>query len=435
MRAALALALVGALAGVSLLGTPASAQTAPATGCVAGVPCPTPAPAPPAPPTSTTVPTGTTAPTSTVAPGSGGGGGILGCLGSLVGLGSGCSNPLSALNPITWIDDVITAAVRPVFEAWGAVVFVTPDLIGNNAVRTMWITLLALSDACLVIVVLIAAHRVTWGNLVAQSKAKHGLERIVVGAAGAHLNLLILAPLAATANALAIVLLQVGGDNLQVRVETLMPLVVSATTNPLMVLFGAAVMVTAILVVFWSLVRWVVFAMVTALGGPAHYALALDQEQMTRAWWRCELILLFVPVLQVVCYDLAIWLFFSPESILPGGSSFLSAMGLLVLMWCLYHIPKVALRHAAAPLMQAYDAAKGKLKLAVGLAAIGIGAATGVGLGGIGARGFSAAGLMRSLVGRAGRRRAAERRRTRRPPPPPPTRREPPIHVKSERIS
>ena len=430
MRALTALVLTVALAGVGLLASPASAQTAPSTGCVAEVPCPTPAPAPPpAPPTSTSLPAGTSAPTSRAAPG--GGGGILGCLGSFVGLGSGCSNPLSALNPITWIDNVITAAVRPVFEAWGAVVFVTPDLIGNNAVRTMWITLLALSDACLVIVVLIAAHRVTWGNLVAQSKAKHGLERIVVGAAGAHLNLLILAPLAAIANALTIVLLKVGGDNLQVRFETLLPMVVSATTNPLMVLFGAAVMVTAILVVFWSLVRWVVFAMVTVLGGPANYALALDQEQMTRAWWRCELILLFVPVLQVVCYDLAIWLFFSPESILPGGSSFLSAMGLLVLMWCLYHIPKVALRHAAAPLMAAADAAKGKLKLAVGLAAIGIGAATGVGLG-VGVRGFSAAGLMRSLVGRAGRGR---RRRPRRPPPRPTDRREAPIHVESERIS
>jgi hypothetical protein len=135
-----------------------------------------------------------------------------------------------------------------------------------------------------------------------------------------------------------------------------------------------------------------------------------------------------------VCYDLAIWLFFSPESILPSGSSFLSAMGLLVLMWCLYHIPKVALRHAAAPLMAAGDAAKGKLKLAVGLAAIGIGAATGVGFG-VGAGGFSAAGLMRSLVGRAGRRRAAERRRPHRPPPRPTEPREPPIHVKAERIS
>lgn len=327
----------------------------------------------------------------------------------------------------------MTAAVRPVFEAWGLVVFVTPDLIANNAVRTMWITLLALSDACLVIVVLVAAHRVTWGNLVGQSKAKHGLERIVVGAAGAHLNLLILAPLAAVANALTIVLLKVGGDNLQVRVESFLPMLVGATTNPLMVLFGAAVMVSAILVVFWSLVRWVIFAMVTALGGPANYALALDQEQMTRAWWRCELILLSVPVVQVVCYDLAIWLFFSPESILPSGSSFLSAMGLLVLMWCLYHIPKVALRYAAAPLMAAGDAAKGKLKLAVGLAAIGIGAATGVGLG-VGGGGFSAAGLMRSLVGRAGRRRAAERRIPRRPPPRPAERREPPSHVESERI-
>jgi hypothetical protein len=349
------------------------------------------------------------APTSTAASSGGaGGGGILGSLGSL----------FSGLNPLSWIDDMVTAALRPVFEAWGAVVFQTPDLIGNHAVRTMWFTLLAISDACLVFVVLIAAHRVTWGNLVAQSRAKHTIERIFVGAAGAHLNLLILAPLAALSNAATVALLKVGGDNLQVRVTSLIPIVVQGgPPNPLLVLLVAAVVVTAILVVFWSLVRWVVFALVTALGAPANYALALDQEALTRAWWRCELILLLVPMVQVICYDLAIWLFFGVHSILPSGSDLISAMGVLVLMWCLYHIPKVALRSAAAPLMAAGDAAKGKVKLALGLAALGVGAATGVSLG-VGARGLSAAGLVRSLVGRAGRRQAAQRRASPRRPGP-----------------
>ena len=100
--------------------------------------------------------------------------------------------------------------MRPVFEAWGAVVFITPDLIANKAVRDMWLTLLAISDACLILIVLYRAHKVTWGNLVGQTKAKHGLERLVVGAVGAHLNLLILAPLAAITNILTLVLLKVG---------------------------------------------------------------------------------------------------------------------------------------------------------------------------------------------------------------------------------
>jgi hypothetical protein len=169
--------------------------------------------------------------------------------------------------------------------------------------------------------------------------------------------------------------------------------------------------------------------------------MAVDQEQLTRAWWRCELILLFVPVLQVICYDLAIWLFFGLNTILPGSSELISGMGILVLMWCLYHIPKVALRTAAGPLMAAADAAKGKFKLALGLAALGVGAATGVSLG-IGARGFSVHGLMRSFVGRAGRRRAAQRRaqasRNARPGQRGSGGQEPklpPVHVKAERIS
>ena len=169
--------------------------------------------------------------------------------------------------------------------------------------------------------------------------------------------------------------------------------------------------------------------------------MAVDQEQLTRAWWRCELILLFVPVLQVICYDLAIWLFFGLNTILPGSSELISAMGILVLMWCLYHIPKVALRTAAGPLMAAADAAKGKFKLALGLAALGVGAATGVSLG-IGA------GLQRPrpdafLRGACGRRRAAQRRaqqasRNARPGQPGSGGQEPklpPVHVKAERIS
>jgi hypothetical protein len=428
MRALIALATAVCCAALTV--APASAAAAGPGTC--SVPCPassavtTPAPTPTA-----AVPQlePTPAPATSTATSGGGGGGILGRI-------------LGGLDPISWINGVVSAAVRPVFEAWGAVVFQTPDLIDNTSVRDMWLVLLAISDACLVLMVLYRAHKVTWGNLVAQTNAKHGLERIFVGAAGAHLNLLILAPLAAIANALTAVLLQVGGANLQVRVEMLIPIVVQGVsgTNPLMTLFTVAIVITAILVVFWSLVRWIVFALVTALGAPANYALALDQEQLTRAWWRCEVILLFVPVLQVVCYDLSIWLFFGINTILPNSSALISAMGVLVLMWCLYHVPKVALRSAAAPLMAAADAAKGKVKLALGLAALGVGAATGISLG-VGARGLSAHGLMRSLVGRAGRRRAAERRsrqqrRRRRQrgiggqEP-----REPPLHVDSERVS
>lgn len=431
--ALVALCMVGLVGAPAHGQLPAGATCAPPPGCApatllaATTPSPTstvdvPRPAPQAPPT-----------TSTASPGNGGagGGGILGFLGSIG----------SAIDPLTWLNSVVTAMVRPVFEAWGAVVFLTPNLIDNTSVRDMWLTLLALSDACLVLVVLYRAHKVTWGNLVAQTRAKHGLERLFVGAVGAHLSLVILAPLALIANALTVVLLQVGGDNLQVRVQMLIPIVVQGATDPLMTLFAAAIVITAILVVFWSLVRWIVFAMVTSLGAPANYAMAVDQEQLTRAWWRCELILLFVPVLQVICYDLAIWLFLGINTILPNSSSLIRAMGVLVLMWCLYHIPKVALRSAAAPLMAAADAAKGKFKLALGLAALGIGAATGVSLG-IGARGLSAHGIMRSLVGRAGRRRAAQRRAQpgsrRRSPGQRGTgqdeERLPPIHVKSERV-
>ncbi len=350
------------------------------------------------------VPAPTLAPyaTPTATATAGGGGGLLG----------GITNFLkSAVDPIAWINHVVSAAARPIFEAFGTIVFKTPDLLGNDAVKRMWFTLLAITDVCLLLVVVWRAHQVTWGGLREQVSAKKGMERLVVGVAAAHLNLLVLGFIGPAANELTLALLKVGGDNLQVRIDSLIPLVVGGVVNPLQTLVMLAVLVTGALVVFWSLVRWVVLAMVTAIGAPANMAMAVDQEQLTRVWWRCEFILLFTPVAQVIAYDLCIWLFFSTNSLLPGPSDFLKALAVLLLMWLLYRIPKMALHAAAGPLMEAGNAARGKLKLGLGLAALGVGAATGISVAGIAGKGFSLHGLARGLLGGQARKAAALRKK------------------------
>jgi hypothetical protein len=420
MRAALALA--GALVAVVVVVAPAQAaapQPGQASPCgTATCPDPTPQAPPPAPPGGIRGTAGQTATaTDSGAPaGSCSSGGILGSI-------------THAFDPWCWIDQAIADAVRPVFEAFGSFAFSTPDILGNASVRKMALALLGLSDVCLIIIVLYRAHRVTWGGLVAQGRAKHGLDRLIVGVLLANFCLLVLVPIADIANALAKALLAFGGDNIEVRVQSLIPTMVMAAANPLMILLMLFVVVAGILVVFWSLVRWIVLAMVIALGAPSNLAVAVDQDQLTRAWWRCVLTLLFVPVLQVIAYDMGIWLFFSINPI-QGASAVMDGLALLVLIWALYEIPKHALRSTAAPLMAAYSRAK---RATLGVAALGVFAATaGLGAGavaGVGARGFSVHGLLRGLIGRSSRKRTTARRPATRP-----TRRPQPIRVESERI-
>jgi hypothetical protein len=390
--------IAGLVAAVALLALPAVASPSQVPPPPAPTAQPTPSPLPP-------LPTTVAPPTSTAdSPSSGGcSGGVLGSI-------------THAINPWCWVDQLLTDAVRPEMEGFASVAFTTPDITGNPAVRNMAWALVALSDACLILVVLFWAHQVTWSSLVAKGQAKHGLERVVVGTIVANLFLLAMPYVADAANALTSALIGFGGANLEVRVQTLIPTMATAAVNPLGLLLALFVEFVGILVLFWSLVRWLALAMVLSLGGPANLAVGVKADQVTRAWWRSVVILFFCPALQVVAYDLAVWLFFSTNALIPSQNDLLSGLAALVLMWVLYQIPKAALRSTAGPLMEAYDAAKRKVKVGVGLGLIAVGAVTGVGIGGVGARGFSVHGLVRSLVGKSTRQRRRGKQAPTRPP-------------------
>jgi hypothetical protein len=319
------------------------------------------------------------------------------------------TNLLGKLNPWTWLNELATAAARPVFGLFGRLVFHTPDLEfhpgsgGNSSVMTMWLTLLALTDASFLAIVLVRAHQLTWGGFSAQVKARRGVGRLVSGALMAHLHLLVVWPIASLANALAKVLVDVGEANLQVKVEQMIPIGVPGVVSPLMTVMMLAATITAVLVIFWSIVRVLVYAMTLVVGPPANMAWAVDQDQLTKAWWRCIVVMLFIPAAQVIVYDLGAAVFFGPHPLFGVSTDFLSALLILVLMWALYQVPKQALRWAASPLMQAFDQAKRKVAVGASLAAIGLGlpvAARGGGLGGSVVR-----GLMRRRMVSSGRRR------------------------------
>jgi hypothetical protein len=321
------------------------------------------------------------------------------------------TNLLGKLNPWTWLNDLATAGVRPVFGLFGRVVFHTPDLEfhpgsgGNSSIMAMWVTLLALSDASFLAIVLIRAHQLTWGGFSAQLRAKQGVSRLVAGALMAHLHLLAVWPIASLANALTTALVNVGEANLQVKVEQLVPVMVVGVMSPLMTVMVLAATITAILVIFWSIVRILLYALTLVVGAPANMAWALEQDQLTKAWWRCILVLLFIPAAQVIAYDLGAALFLGPDPIFGALSGdFLSALFVLVIMWVLYQIPKKGLAWAASPLMEGFAQAKRKVAIGASLAAIAVGLpvpARGGGLGG---------SLLRGLI----RRNAASSRKRRR---------------------
>ncbi len=320
------------------------------------------------------------------------------------------TNLFKRLNPWTWLNDLATAAVRPVFGLFGRIVFHTPDLEfhpgggGNSSVMTMWVTLLALTDACFLAVVLIRAHQLTWGGFAAQVKARQGVGRLVAGALMAHLHLLAVWPIASLANALTTALVNAGEANLQVKVEQLIPIVVGSAVNPLMTVMTLAATITAVLVIFWSIVRVLVYALTLVVGAPANMAWAVEQDQLTKAWWRCVIVLLFIPAAQVIAYDLGAALFLGPDPLFGAlTGDFLSALFVLVIMWVLYQIPKKGLSWAASPLMAGFHQAKRKVAIGASLAAVGLGlpvAARGGGLGG---------SLLRGLM----RRNAASSRKRR----------------------
>ena len=71
----------------------------------------------------------------------------------------------------------------------------------------------------------------------------------------AHLHLLAVWPIASLANALTTALVNAGEANLQVKAEQLIPIVVGGAVNPLMTVMVLAATITAVLVIFWSIVR------------------------------------------------------------------------------------------------------------------------------------------------------------------------------------
>src|SRR5919108_217840 len=103
-----------------------------------------------------------------------------------------------------WFANLVTSALRPVFDFLGRTVFSSPDVAGNDRIVQLWGISLAVADAVLLLFLLFGAGVVTVsGGLSSQLTAKELLPRLLVAAIAANVSLIVLSYLTDLSNALS----------------------------------------------------------------------------------------------------------------------------------------------------------------------------------------------------------------------------------------
>lgn len=246
-----------------------------------------------------------------------------------------------------WFADLVTAALRPVFDLLGRTVFSTPPLDENGRVTDLWRFSLGIADAALLLFVLAGAGIVMGGSsLASQMTAKELLPRLVLAAGAANVSLVLLGQLIQISNALSRAMLGSALEPADVSQRMISMLASAALANPFLALFALAVIVLGILVVISYVVRIAVLVLL-ATGAPLMLAgHALPQtEGVARTWWRATLAFLIAPVIQSMLLAAAFRIFLTGDGVLglPIGSGLIDLLVVGCLLYMLYKVPFWAL--------------------------------------------------------------------------------------------
>jgi len=250
-----------------------------------------------------------------------------------------------------WFSDLVTAALRPVFDLLGRTVFATPMLPDNARVGELWRFSLGIADAALLLFVLAGAAIVTsgGGGFSSQLTAKELLPRLLLAAGAANISLLLLRQMITFSNALSRAMLGAAFDPADASGRMSAMLASAALGNPFLALFALAVVILAILVVISYVIR-IAALVILATGAPLMLVgHALPQsEGFARAWWRAIIALLAAPVLQSLLLAAAFRVFLTGDGVLglPMGSGLIDLLVVGCLLYLLYKIPFWALNLA-----------------------------------------------------------------------------------------
>jgi hypothetical protein len=242
-----------------------------------------------------------------------------------------------------WFSNLVTSALRPVFDFLGRTVFSTPPLADNDRVAQLWGFSLAIADALLLLLLLAGAGLVTvGGGLGSQLTAKELLPRLVVAAIATNVSLLLLRQMIELSNALSAGLLGAPLEPSEVARLMIRLLGNAALQNPFLALLGLAAIVLAILVVITYIIR-VAAMVVLAAGAPLLLVghVLPQTERYARAWWRAMLALLAAPVAQSLLLAAAFRVLLTSDGVLglPIGSGFIDILVVGTLLYFLYKVP------------------------------------------------------------------------------------------------
>ena len=242
-----------------------------------------------------------------------------------------------------WFSNLVTSALRPVFDFLGRTVFSTPPLADNDRIVQLWGFSLAIADSLLLLLFLVGVGLVTvGGGLGSQLTAKELLPRLLVAAISANVSLLLLRQLIELSNALSSAVLGASLEPAEVARLMIRLLANAALQNPFLALLGLAAIVLAVLVVIVYIIR-VAALVVLAAGAPflliGH---TLPQtERWARAWWRATLALLVAPVAQSLLLATAFRVLLTSDGVLglPIGSGFIDILVVGTLLYFLFKVP------------------------------------------------------------------------------------------------
>lgn len=262
------------------------------------------------------------------------------------------------------INDFFAKLVRDniasVMSTLGTTVLATPDLTGNDKVRTFWTTSLVTTNAVFVLFIVAA------GFLVASRETlqtRHGLKqvlpRLAFGAVAANTSLLLCEKLLWATNALTAAIAGQGVDGNAAGAAISQVLGNAEVGNSLLLtLLELAVLVAVIVVVIMFLLRVAALVLLVGVAPLALVCHALPQtEGLAYTWWRAVGACLGIQLAQAVVILAAVRIFFTPvgSTVLGTTSGNSGIMGVLVclcMLWILIKIPGWAKQFILGPLGQ-----------------------------------------------------------------------------------
>jgi hypothetical protein len=249
---------------------------------------------------------------------------------------------------------VAVTGLAPVLSLLGSTVLATPDLTGNEQVRTLWTSSLAIADSVFVLFVIVGGFTVAArGSVQARYGLKEVLPRIVLGGVAANLSLLLCSKIVWAANALTAAIAGQGVDG-PAAAAALKQIVDNAKgdNNFLLWLLVLALLLLALVVIVTVILRIAAMTVLIAVGPLALMCHASPHtEALAHAWWRAVGACVGIQLGQAILVLATLRVFLTPAGpttifgVPASVEGWLRVLICLTMLWLLAKLPGW-MRHA-----------------------------------------------------------------------------------------